>query len=117
MGCCISTLWIALGLLAAGPGACAPDARDEARRPPVTEPEKPATSIETVLAERTPEWMDVPGVVGTGIGLCDGDRCIVVYVSERTPEVERRIPAEVEGHRVRIEVTGPIRARDPDGGT
>ena len=56
---------------------------------------------------------DVPGVVGTGIGLCDSDPCIVVYVSERTPEVGRAIPAEVEGHRVRIEETGPIRALEP----
>lgn len=73
----------------------------------------PSRTIEEVLAERTPEWMDVPGVVGTGIGLCDSDPCIVVYVSERTPEVGRAIPAEVEGHRVRIEETGPIRALEP----
>ena len=73
----------------------------------------PSRTIEEVLAERTPEWMDVPGVVGTGIGLCDSDPCIVVYASERTPEVGRAIPAEVEGHRVRIEETGPIRALEP----
>ncbi len=73
-------------------------------------------AIEEVLAERTPEWMEVPGVVGTGIGLCEGEPCIVVYVSERTPEVGERIPAEVEGYRVRIEETGPIRALDPDEG-
>jgi hypothetical protein len=70
-------------------------------------------AIEEVLAERTPVWMDVPGVVGTGIGLCEGAPCIVVYVSARTPEVERAIPAEVEHHRVRIEETGPIRALEP----
>lgn len=115
MGPRSSALCIALGLLAAVAGACSPNVQDEARRPPVTMREEPATDIETVLAERTPEWMDVPGVVGTGIGLCDGDPCIVVYVSERTPEVGE-IPAEVDGHRVRIEETGPIRALDPDEG-
>lgn len=67
-------------------------------------------SGETLDAPSSP---DVPGVVGTGIGLCDSDPCIVVYVSERTPEVGRAIPAEVEGHRVRIEETGPIRALEP----
>lgn len=70
-------------------------------------------TIEEVLAERTPVWMKAPGVVGTGIGLCADIPCIVVYVSERTPEVGE-IPDEVDGHRVRIEETGPIRALDPE---
>ncbi|MGH2657358.1 MAG: hypothetical protein ACRDIZ_11785 [Actinomycetota bacterium] len=112
MGFRIATVWIALGLLAAG--ACSPNVQDEAGRVPVTEGEEPATDIETALAEHTPEWMDVPGVVGTGIGLCEGEPCIVVYVAQRTPEVARSIPAEVDGHRVRIEETGPIRAQDTD---
>jgi len=106
-----AALWFALGLL--GVDACSPTVEDGARRAPVKQKEEPATDLEEVLAERTPEWMDVPGVVGTGIGLCDGEPCIVVYVSARTPEVERGIPAQVEGHRVRIEETGPIRAQEP----
>lgn len=107
-----STLWLALLVL--GAGACPPNVQDEAGRVPVTEGEEAAIDIETALAEHTPEWMDVPGVVGTGIGLCEGEPCIVVYVAQRTPEVARSIPAEVDGHRVRIEETGPIRAQDTD---
>lgn len=72
--------------------------------------------IEEVLREKTDEWMAVPGVVGTGLGLCDGAPCLVVLVARRTPEVEGRIPGEVDGHPVRIEVTGEFRARDTTGG-
>lgn len=54
-------------------------------------------------------------MVGTGVGLCEGDPCIKVFVSERTPEVEREIPGEVEGYTVRVEVTGPFRSRRDTG--
>ena len=32
-----------------------------------------------------------------------------------SPEIEARIPGEVEGHPVRVEVTGPIEPLAPDG--
>jgi cobalamin biosynthesis protein CbiD len=51
-------------------------------------------------------WRAVEGVVGTGVGACDGEACIKVFVRERTEAVEEAIPSEVEGHPVRIEVTG-----------
>lgn len=70
-------------------------------------------AIEEVLSERTPGWMEVPGVVGTGQGLCDGTPCIVVYASSRTPEIESRIPDEADGHPVRVEVTGRIEPLAP----
>lgn len=73
-------------------------------------------SIQEVQEAHTPEWMAVPGVVGTGIGLCDAEPCIRVFVTRLTEEIEREIPAEVEGYRVRIEVTGEVRARDTTGG-
>lgn len=51
-------------------------------------------------------WRAVEGVVGTGVGACGGEACIKVFVRERTDAVEQAIPSEVEGHPVRIEVTG-----------
>lgn len=74
--------------------------------------EMSAKSIEEVLEEHTEEWMAVPGVVGTGIGRCDGEPCIRVFVVERTAEIEQAIPSEVEGYAVDIEETGQVRARD-----
>jgi hypothetical protein len=52
--------------------------------------------------------MSVPGVVGVGIGDCDGQPCIKVFVKERTPELEGQIPKQLEGFKVDIETTGPI---------
>lgn len=76
----------------------------------------PDQSIEAVQEAHTEAWMAIPGVVGTGIGRCDGEPCIVVYATERTERLEAELPDEVEGHRVRVEVTGQFRARDSAGG-
>jgi len=69
------------------------------------------TSIDTVLARHSDEWMAVPGVVGTGLGQCGDARCITIFVIERSEEIERRIPARVEGHLVSIVVSGRPRPR------
>ena len=69
-----------------------------------------AMTIEEALKKHTEELMAVPGVVGVGQGLCDGAPCIKVLVIERTPEIEKRIPDTLEGHKVEVDVTGRIRA-------
>lgn len=73
----------------------------------------PERDIEEVLRDRTGEWMEIPGVVGTGQGRCDGEPCLKVFVSDRTPEVEERVPEEADGYQVRVEVTGEFRPREP----
>jgi len=78
------------------------------------QPSRP--TIEQAQAEHTERWMAIPGVVGTGIGECSGELCIVVYVSEESAEIRDAIPAKVEGYPVRIEVTGPFRTQEPEGG-
>jgi len=52
--------------------------------------------------------MSIPGVVGVGIGDCDGQACIKVLVQESTVELEGQIPQQLEGFKVDIEPTGPI---------
>jgi hypothetical protein len=99
-------------VLAAGLGDCrwARSPGDEAggevsRRP-----------IEEVLKDHTPELMALPGVTGTYQGaLDDGRPCITVMVVSSTPELEARIPRELEGYPVRIEETGEIRAMPGEG--
>ena len=66
--------------------------------------------IAEVLKEHTKSLMTVPGVVGTGQGLCEGKPCIKVFVIEKTPELENRIPDILDGYPVAIEETGPIKA-------
>jgi hypothetical protein len=70
----------------------------------------PKKSIEIVLQEHTDELMSISGVVGTAQSLCDDKPCIKVYVLELTPELERKIPKNLEGYAVDIEATGEIRA-------
>jgi len=69
-----------------------------------------AKAIEEVLKEHTKELMSIPGVVGTGQSLCDGQPCIKVYVVNKGLELEKQIPQTLEGYPVVIEETGEIRA-------
>ncbi len=72
----------------------------------------PVRPFEEVLREHTPGLMAVPGVIGTGQGERAGQPILVVYVTRRTPELERRVPREIEGYRVEIRETGQVRALD-----
>jgi hypothetical protein len=69
----------------------------------------PARSIDEVLAAHTDSLMALPGVVGTAIGLCDGERCIKVLLADSSSDTKARIPDRLEGYRVVAEVTGTIR--------
>jgi len=75
----------------------------------LTVPKRP---IDQVLEAHTPGLMELPGVVGTGQGLCDGEPCITVMLVARTSELDQKIPSRLEGYPVKIQVTGEIRARD-----
>jgi hypothetical protein len=66
-------------------------------------------TIEKVLAAHTPEWMAIPGVIGTGIGEFNGKPCIKVLVVQASDLLSQRIPKDAEGYPVRIEVSGEIR--------
>jgi hypothetical protein len=100
----VLTLVLAGQGLAACSGAHPPDGADERAMP--------HPSIEEVLRRHTGAWISVPGVVGTAIGRCDGLPCIKILVAQKTRAVEEKIPASAEGYPVRVEVTGPFRARE-----
>jgi len=70
-------------------------------------------SIEEAIKEHSEDLMSIQGVVGVGQGLCGNTPCMKVYVLRRTPELDKKIPASLEGFEVSIEVTGEIRAH-PD---
>ena len=71
-------------------------------------------SIEAVVDAHSSALMAHPEVLGTGVGLCDGSPCIKVFVTARSAELQRRIGAEIEGYRVDLVETGPIRALEPE---
>ena len=69
-----------------------------------------AKSIKEVLSDHARALISIPGVVGAGEGLCDGEPCIKVFVIKKTPEIEKTLPSTLEGYPVRIEKTGEIKA-------
>ena len=75
----------------------------------------PERSIQEVQEDYTPGWMELPGVVGTGVGECDGEPCIRIFLSDRFPGTAEALPDSVEGCRVETQVTGPVRPRPPEG--
>jgi hypothetical protein len=69
-----------------------------------------AETIKEVLKKHTRDLMSMPGVVGTGQGLCEGKPCIKVFVIEKTPDLNQKIPKTLEGYPVVVEETGEIKA-------
>lgn len=69
-----------------------------------------AKTIEEAVSRHAPDLMALPGVVGVAQGECDKLPCLRVYVIEKTPELEQKIPSRLDGFPVVIDVTGEIRA-------
>ncbi len=67
-------------------------------------------SIQQVQEKYNDSLMSLPGVEGTGIGRKGKKDCIVVFVNKLTKELKKKIPSELEGYPVKIEVTGKFHA-------
>ena len=72
----------------------------------------PERTIEQVQEEYTDEWMAIPGVEGTAIGLFEDKPCIKIFTSKKPQQLKDKIPSMVEGYPVIIEETGAFRALD-----
>lgn len=70
-------------------------------------------TIEEAHAALTEQLIDRTGIAGTGIGACDGNPCIRVYVVRKDAPVLSEVPSTFGGYPVDIEVSGEFRA----GGT
>lgn len=73
--------------------------------------DKPAKTIEQVQEAHTDAWMAIPGVVGTAIGLHEGQPCILILTAANAEAIRAQIPDRVEGYPVIIQHTSEIRAR------
>jgi hypothetical protein len=69
-------------------------------------------TIEQVQEQHTPDWMTIPGVVGTAIGQSKGKPCILILTGSNTEQIRKKIPATVDGYPVLVQYTGEIRALD-----
>jgi hypothetical protein len=72
----------------------------------------PERTIKQVQKEHTDEWMVIPGVEGTAIGLYEGKPCIKIFTSSKPQQLRDKIPSTVEGYPVIVEETGAFRALD-----
>ena len=109
----IATFFVGLAILVGCFVSCGVRTPDKPKGEKTVQPR----SIEQVLKEHTDRWMSINGVVGTGIGKCKGKPCIKVFVVEGDEQLRKRIPTQVEGFPVIVEVTGEIRALDADDST
>jgi hypothetical protein len=102
------------GLLA---GACAPAADQEEASPDtaMAEDTVPQRTIQQVMGEHGNRWMVRPEVTGMGIGRCEGEPCIVVYLARELSEDDEPLPERVEGYAVRTEGVGQVRPRGGGG--
>jgi len=68
-------------------------------------------SIEEVISEIKDQWMGIDGVEGVGQGKINDKDCIMVFVSAKTPEIEKTIPLKFKGFTVKIVESGIIDAQ------
>ncbi len=69
-------------------------------------------TIEQVLEDRTDQWMAIPGVEGTAIGLFEGEPCIMILSSVAPQQLRSKIPETLNGYNIVIQQTGTFRALD-----
>jgi hypothetical protein len=66
-------------------------------------------TISQVLSQHTKEWMQLPGVTGTGEGEKDGKPAVIIFVEHSSKELQAKLPQEMNGYPVVIEETGRVR--------
>ena len=73
----------------------------------------PEQTIEQVQEKHTDEWMAIPGVQGTAIGMSEGKPCILILSSVSPETLHDKIPSIVEGYSVIVRESGAFHALDP----
>lgn len=95
----------------AGAAACGDITRERGEGSMEDTTRGPGPGIHEVMARHRDAWMERSDVVGTGIGRCEGEPCVVIYLRRRTEEAEDALPDCVEGYVVRLEETGRVTPR------
>ncbi len=68
------------------------------------------SAVAEVKQRHEAELLNIPGVLGAGVGVSSehGAVAVKVYVEHDTPEVRASIPSSLEGIRVLVVETGAI---------
>jgi hypothetical protein len=67
-------------------------------------------TIEEVQSKYQDQIMEIPGVVGVGIGAVDSVKVIKVLVVKKNKDLEKKIPKKLDSYSVIVEETGEIKA-------
>jgi hypothetical protein len=68
-------------------------------------------AIREVKARHEDLLLSIPGVVSVGVGMGpDGTPAIIVGLDRHRPEAIEKIPEELEGYPVHVEMVGRLRA-------
>ena len=76
----------------------------------VLQREEQHLTIEQVKERHETELMAIEGVVGVGIGECEGEPCVKVLLENDSPDLKRQIPTQLDGYPVDAEVVGSLEA-------
>jgi hypothetical protein len=76
----------------------------------VLQREEQRLTIEQVKERHETELMAIKGVVGVGIGECEGEPCVKVLLENDSPDLKRQIPTQLDGYPVDTEVVGSLEA-------
>ena len=67
-------------------------------------------NAEEVMARNESQLMSIPGVTGVGISESDGQTVISIMVQELTAELKAKLPKQLEGVPIKIDVVGEVSA-------
>lgn len=81
------------------------------KQPTQDKPEGSKMKIEDVQQRHEQRLMAIPGVNGVGIGESNGQPVILIMVKQLTPDLKKKLPNQLEGFGVKVEVVGEIRAQ------
>jgi regulator of protease activity HflC (stomatin/prohibitin superfamily) len=76
----------------------------------VLQREEQRLTIEQVKERHETELMAIEGVVGVGIGECEGEPCVKVLLKNESSDLKRQIPTQLDGYPVDTEVVGSLEA-------
>lgn len=69
-------------------------------------------TIQEAKAKHADRILAMQGVVSMGIGRdADGHEVIVIGLDRPRPDTQARLPTQLEGHPVRVEIIGAVRAQ------
>ena len=64
-------------------------------------------TIEQVQEAHMGQWMAIPGVEGTAIGLFEDEPCIKIFSTKKAESLRGLIPSSIDGYIGIIEATSP----------